>query len=185
MYLLTYIRELVKAEIERDESVAYPITDTDGNRKIGFCNTGYLLNQTLRQYDIKNSHCHISKKAYAKLKRYGLANVDLNEYLHNSNKIIKKKDKKSKKFNEEFIVDHVIPINMIIKDLVCLQETEDLSNEAIFHELNNIHLCILTKQENEKLNKRFKQFREGDHNFILKNKKGAYKQCGIEIWEGE
>lgn len=183
MYLFQYIRELSKASAVEGKNVTKKIIqDTNQARnELIICNANYLLGQTIRQYVVKDNHWHISKKAYEQLK--GLVTRDqLWDYTYNANHTFKDVFDISHKFNKFFTAEHVVPINAIITKLIEEAKENRLTDERIMQILDKIHICIITKDEDKRLNHGFRKNREGDYKQIIK-KNGAYAICGIEVIE--
>lgn len=131
----------------------------------------YLLGQTIRQYDVPTSNCHISKAA---LKLWNeLTSDDINKFLYREpvkcdiltdEKILPKyigshaePDEKEKitlhhndtfYFRDVFHVDHVIPVSMIFDELINL---DVITEESIQNILDKIHLCRILKSEDRRL----------------------------------
>ncbi len=181
MYIFQYIRELSKASAVEDKNVTKKrIIDTNktGNEII-ICNASYLLGQTIRQFVVKDNHWHISKKAYEQLK--GLVTQDqLWDYTYDANHAYKDASNVSHKFNKNFTVEHVVPVNKILTKLKEEAKANKLTDDRIMQILDEIHICIITKDEDKLLNHGFRKNREGDYKQIIE-KNGAYAICGIEV----
>ena len=142
-------------------------------------NKNYLLSQILRQYRIPKNHIFVSKKAKKLWHELTLNKCDIkdnsyrerieyigekNEYIFypykganrspdNNKKIVLKKNSKFY-FNDIFHFDHIIPISVIINNL---KEAHPLTYEQIAEILDNIYACIMLKEEDRNIKKRFKR----------------------------
>lgn len=181
MYLFQYIRELSKAAAIEDKNVTKKrIKDTNKEgSELVICNASYLLGQTIRQLIVEESHWHISKKAHEQLK--GLVTRDqLWDYTYNANYKYKDSSCVSHKFNENFTAEHVVPVNRILTELKEEAKANKLTDDRIKQILDEIHICIITKDEDNLLNNGFRKNREGNYRKII-GKNGAYNICGIDV----
>lgn len=145
-------------------------------------NNKYMLGQLLRQLKLNDNKYHVSIEAYKKLKKYDTT-CGIEQYLFNANKGIRKLNQKNKiKFNSEFHVEHVVAVIKIIEELQSL-DRRCLTNKEINRIINKMHVCVITKEENTKLDTNgYRTNRGNNYRSIID--KGAYKKCGIKVLEG-
>lgn len=152
----------------------------------------YLLGQIIRQYEIPKDHYYISKEAKAKWKT--LSNEDIWKYTHRN--IVKcsakneveikifngnKKEPEVKKiklgekfiFNDVFHDEHIIPVNIIIKELL---KIEKLSYKNVEEVLDKIYICRMLKEEDRSIEEKSK--RPFDFKKVIDE---IYKPKGIKI----
>lgn len=139
----------------------------------------YLLNQSIREYDILPDHRHLSKGAeglWKKLmpttenimkyhykqmvdcKNHSTNVVELHLYTGNNRKtfktiILKLGDKYKFEFRQVFHEEHVIPVQAIVDHLV-QQDVNTLNAESIKELLDEkLHICVILKDEDGRLPK--------------------------------
>ena len=158
-------------------------------------NCGYLLNQVLRNYQIRDDHYHISKKAaslWAMLTSDSIDGYTYDEmiqcdraddtevqvYKGSENEAKSKKIRKNAKikFNDAFHCEHTIPIKVIIWELKKLCDRNELTYENVERVLDNIHICRMLKTEDRRIEK--KSNRPFDYEAIVN---GIYKDANIEL----
>lgn len=165
----------------------------------------YILGQTLRHYQIPESHYCVSEKALSEWKEkfslnpYVLFSLDENgivqyrysETIHltketefEQSNITSNNRKKIKGrkfvFHKVFHEEHIVPINMIINEL---KELDELTYTNVLNVLDKIYICKMLKQEDEKLNDKGYKRKRSSTNFqdIINNE---YKDAGINvIWK--
>lgn len=167
--------------------------DSDGEETTLY-NCGYLLNQTIRQYKIKESHIFVSEKALLLWKK--IRNDDIRKYTYRNN-IIKENDMpvsidkykgatkepyeknyeikqgKSFVFNDVFTDEHVVTVSDIIKELCSLPTC---NTESVRDVLNNrLYICKMLKSEDWSIAKRKKRS-SLDYREIIINE---YKEAGV------
>jgi len=134
-------------------------------------NTSYLLNQTLRQYGLKQEHYFISEKAILLWERLTSEEI-MSRYYQDKVKcdrangiIVREYIGNSKQSNERLIAkddvityrsvfhdEHIVPINIIQQELNDLVTLDDESVKAV---LGKIRICRMLKEEDkETVNKR-------------------------------
>ena len=173
-----YLMELINAAKIKGESVDKKFSFNYNNEGFSIGSARYLLSQTLRQLIIDEAHWHISANAKALLesKEIDTSYSFLLPYTINANKTLKSMHSK---FNDVFMVEHVVPINCIMDELI---EEKDLSYDKIANKLLQIHVCIITKDEDQALRDNgYSRKREGDFVYIINQ--GAYKKSGIILAE--
>lgn len=167
--------------------------DEDNNLKI--FSPKYLLNQILRQISITNNNYYISRLAIQKwkeisdddIKNYSYRKIVTcnNEfpifvkcYKNNSKQYEEKILTKGNKFTykDVFHDEHMIPIDIIIKQLCDLDKNNNLSYENINKVLNQIYICKMLKEEDRKIKEKYK--RPFNLTEIIEN---IYKPVGINI----
>lgn len=153
----------------------------------------YLINQSIRQYDIPPNNLHVSEKALKQWK--DLTTSKIEDYHYNDKVIcdnqIKTKSIKlykgangkgnykklslgdSFKFNAIFHEDHVIPVSLILKEIVKL---EIINYNSIKDILDMMHICVILKEEDRKLG-RTKE-RDIDFNKTIVD---VYNKNGVEL----
>ena len=132
-------------------------------------NCGYLLSQILRHYQIPASQYFVSEKAFElwskistdsifnytyrdKVKKNVNGSILVDKY-KGGEKFPHKKDCEIKCgetliFNDIFIDEHVVPINIIIKNLLELQNLDYVSVKNV---LDKISICKLLKEEDRRI----------------------------------
>lgn len=145
----------------------------DENLSIGNC--GYLLGQTLRQYAVPEDHYFVSDEAYKlwlKIRTDSIFNYTYRDKIvkNNDDVVFIDKYKGSERkpyqenvqlsigdsfiFNDVFTDEHVVPINIIIKELISLQIYDYPSVKNI---LDKIYICKMLKGEDYRIAKRSKR----------------------------
>lgn len=81
------------------------------------------------------------------------------------------------------VFEHVIPFSIYCKKLLELYDNSELDVKRFKWLMSQIHVCIVTKEENKRLNKKNlscmpKNWQWGDNPFA------RYNACGIEVWKG-
>lgn len=152
----------------------------------------YLLNQVLRQYNIPQKNYFISVKAKQlwdqltdkdinnyfyreKIKCNNNQPVIVKSYIGTSNKFIEKTLKAGDSFiyKDIFHNEHIIPIEVVIKKLLAL---ENLCYNKVEEILDNIYVCRILKEEDRKIKQKHKRPDDLDH--IIKN---IYGNVDIEL----
>ena len=175
-----------------NKKTSFKIECTYNGKIYGLWNSSYLLGQIIRQYQISDDNYYISSKANALWERITKQNIWNYSY---RDKIFCESDEeinvKSYKgasseysiitlnsgvpfiFNDIFHDEHIIPINIIIKELESLPEYTYKTVEEI---LGQIKVCRMLKEEDREIKERCR--RPLDFNYIVEN---IYKKYGIEI----
>ena len=156
-------------------------------------NANYLLNQILRQYRINPDHIFVSVAADKRWRE--LTEKEMKDYNYtmevplkndaelelykgaekNHHKVNMAKGHKFK-FREIFHDEHIIPISMIIKKLIDLEE---LNYNNVQEILNNLYICRILKSESKIIDKNNKTDRDWNVNTTVKE---LFKnECGIEL----
>lgn len=154
------------------KSINYNKVIDDGKHKIE--GTKYLLNQILRQYDIPKQNYLITKKAidlWQQLSNDNINNyfyrdtvvckntlpVDVKIYKNNSNSFTYLTLNKDDKFTykDVFHNEHIIPIEIIIRQLVDLDKNNKLDYNNVENVLSNIYICRMLKEEDRKIKIKF------------------------------
>ncbi len=128
----------------------------------------YLLNQSIREYEIPSSNWHISVAArdlWDSLTTDSIWNYHYRDVVGCNNlqqpmsvELFRGASKEGGEkelfpndsflFNELFHEDHVIPVSMILDELI----NKNASNEAdIKTILDNMHICVILKEEDRKI----------------------------------
>lgn len=150
-----------------------------GQIKLNSCS--YLLNQTIRQYQIPENHYFISKKAFELWSKISTDSILKYTY---RDKIIKNipgivyidKYKGSEKlayekgclldkgdsfiYNDVFTDEHVVTVSNIIEELLMLTKIDDISIKSV---LDKIYICKMLKEEDRCIknkNRRSLDYRE-------------------------
>lgn len=143
-----------------------------GNQKLWGCE--YLLNQTIRQYEIPTDHYFVSEEAkklwdhitsdnitdFYYQKKLTLDRVDgsvkLRCYTGNSKKYTEWTPNKGDKltYRDVFHDEHIVPVKVIIDELVKLPE---LNYETVTKVLDNIRVCKMLKSEDKKITNKYKR----------------------------
>ncbi len=99
----------------------------------------------------------------------------------------KKWNEEHKNDNEKHVpllhFEHVIPYSVYCKKLLELYDNNELDVKRYEWLMSQIHVCIVTKNENECLNQKYlscmpKDWQWGDNPFA------RYDACGIKVWKG-
>lgn len=153
----------------------------------------YLINQSIRQYDIPSNHWHVSEKALELWNE--LTNSKIENY-HYNDKVICDKLSKPKsiklykggngkgtykklsygdsfKFNAVFHEDHVIPVSLISEKIV---NSKMINYSSIKDILDDMHICVILKKEDRRLGKT--KGRSLIFNDIIKD---VYNENGIKL----
>ncbi len=154
--------------------------------------TEYLLGQIIRQYAIDISHHFVSVAAMEKWKKIssepifkywyrmavtktteGVAEVE--KCVGSSKKFMEIKLEKGDTFifRDVFHDEHIVPVNMIIKELVKLQEPNYSNVKEI---LDKIYVCRMLKTEDRNIKNKSK--RSLDYEKVIANE---YRNVGIEV----
>lgn len=161
-YILQSISKLLEAyQILSTDKVCYAADITSIH---------YLLGQTIRAYKIPAANVHISEKAYEMWQQ--LTSESIDKYWYRETVVCNKLDpgkripassftgssKNSKKitlqrgdkfcFRDIFHVDHVIPVQLILKALTTIDPKD---TDAITSTLNKMHLCKILKSEDRSM----------------------------------
>ena len=157
-------------------------------------NCAYLLNQVIRQYSIPTSHFFISKKAFelwAKIRNDCIFNYTYRDKVVKNTRDIVSIDKykgsekepyskdhnllfgESFIFNDVFTDEHIVPINIIIKELLSLDTYDYLSVKKV---LDKIYICKLLKEEDYIIKNRSN--RSSDYREVILS---DYYDVGIRI----
>ena len=182
--LFEYIKQLVIAMNKGRSVIERNTVGRLNGKEIILGNARYLLSQTLRQLIIDKNHWHISKAAKEKMENDDGITVSydfLLKYMINANLTLKNNHKK---FNKEYAVDHVVPVSRIMNEMMKMEKAGELSYEAIMNKLDEIHVCIITHQEDDLLiTQKYRQKRDGSYEEIVRN--GAYAKVGIIVCESD
>jgi hypothetical protein len=123
-----------------------------------------ILVKTIRMIEYV-SNINVSKAAQDEADRLGLKS--LTEYRwEDQTKKSGMNDKKRKIFHWE----HYYPVEQIIKDLLSLS---DLDKESIYKVIKKTEIVWILKEENKKLDKKYKSFRPDPSK--------SYKEVGIDL----
>ena len=155
-------------------------------------NSDYLLGQIIRQYNISEDKFYISQKAnslWEQISKQNIWNYSYQDkvFCENEKEIIVKSYKGASSkystttlksgvrfiFNDVFHDEHVIPINVIIKELKSLSE---YTYKAVEEILDKIKVCRILKEEDREIKE--KSRRPSDFNYVVEN---IYKKYEIEI----
>ena len=196
------IISLVNSLKEPTEFKQHYIKSSFENKNYCIYNAEYLLNQILRQISIPDDHYLISKGAkdlWDKLSPNGKNGNKISDYWYrevltvNSKTSVNVKEFKGASksatnvpltkgstfiFNDVFHLEHVIPIQMIIDELTRLSKAGELNYQSLAHVLNMIYVCRMTKEEDRKIEPRYKSQRFLD---LEKVKSEVYAPVGIEV----
>jgi len=126
----------------------------------------YLLRQTIRQINIPHSNMYVSEKALNLWKSITDDNIKqkcyndnvkckLEEWIHKkyvgakkSAEIVKTCKGQFFKFNDVFLDEHIIPVEIIIRELLCLDtDSPDIYNQ-IDLTIKKLAVCKILKEEN-------------------------------------
>lgn len=105
---------------------------------------GYLLNQSIRQYQPDIDFLHVSKAAKEKWFSTTPANEDIRKYEHTA--MYSLNNGKRVEFNKTYITEHTICVSDIIDDLV---SKSNILRQDIANTLDQIHLSRILKTEDD------------------------------------
>ena len=157
----------------------------------------YLLGQSIRQYDIPEKKYHISvcaKQRWQELSKDIIANYWYRKQVKCDNlKVPKSYDlyKGSTKkgvpttlnpmasftFRDMFHEEHIIPVKIILEKLI---GTTTINDKTIKGILDDMHICIILKEEDRMINQKFGKTANRRDNFA-QNVKCIYNACGINL----
>lgn len=105
---------------------------------------GYLLNQSIRQYQPDIDFLHVSKAAKEKWFSTTPANEDIRKYEHTA--MYSLNNGKRVEFNKTYITEHTICVSDIIDDLLGIS---NITKQVIASKLSLIHLSRILKTEDD------------------------------------
>lgn len=154
----------------------------------------YLLNQSIREYDIPSDNRHVSKAALILWK--DLTKEDIKNYHYRdvvkcdnlkqpwNTDLFQGANKEGNEreifpydsflFNELFHEDHVIPVSLILKEIVKL---EIINYNSIKDILDMMHICVILKEEDRKLGRTKERYI--DYNKTIED---VYNKNGVELF---
>lgn len=189
-----FILDLIISLTQASKSPKAQDNIKDGKHQINSCR--YLLNQVLRQYQIPEDHYYVTEKANDLWNRLETGeNIKTKFYkeaivCHNKQPILaatyKGNETKSCgykklingqtfKYREVFHNEHIVPIELIIRELLEIDPTY----ENVEKVLDKIYICRMLKSENAELGSKFKR-NSLDKDEIIKN---LYEPKGIFIYK--
>lgn len=132
--------------------------------KVDTDSIGYLIGQTIRQYQLPLDHYVISEKANSSWECLTSQNIKdsfykssvqcdrvsgsviLDKYVGSSKTGLKTEISKNEhiRFNDYFHCDHIIPVKLVIEKLL---SEEELSPVSICNILDEMYICIMLKSE--------------------------------------
>lgn len=153
----------------------------------------YLINQTIRAYDIPENNHHLSQRAFDRWNELSTEDIMKKHY---KDKVVCDKltgpveyvlytgasktgtptslTKGSEfEFRKMFHEDHVIPVSMIFDEMVKMLVVDKQSIENL---LNGMHMCVLLKKEDRKIGKTRGRSLDFD-----KTIEDVYKRYGISL----
>lgn len=153
----------------------------------------YLIGQSIREYDIPNVNRHVSQAAQKRWDGLSTNNIfnyhykdivvcdrlsrsikyELFEGANKKGKLTRLSKNSRFEFRKMFHEDHVIPVSLILDELLKLTKVNYSSIEKL---LNDIHICVLLKEEDRKISRT--KGRELCH---LYNIKEIYNKNGIFV----
>lgn len=146
-------------------------------------NTQYLFNQIMRQINVPAERYLISRGAqelWDKLAPEGKNGTDITNYwyrekltVHNKEPIVVKSykgasnnydeitlvDGKTFVFNDLFHLEHTIPVNMIIDELLKLSDDNRLNYQTVAETINKMYICRMLKSEDRSIDPQYKSKR--------------------------
>lgn len=156
-----FIIYLIRSYNEKESSPNYPLSDYSikGSAK-------YLLRQIIRQINIPHTNMYVSEKALARWNK--ITNDNIKEKCYNdrvkckidwldrpkyigASKTFQTKETyqgKSFKYNEVFLDEHIVPVEIIIRELLKLDTISKNIYNQIDLILQNLTVCKILKEEN-------------------------------------
>lgn len=154
----------------------------------------YLLNQSIREYEIPSDNWHVSKAALAlwedltkeDIKNYHYRDVVKCDNLkqpwntdlfQGANKEGDEREifpNDSFLFNELFHEDHVIPVSLILEEII---KSPIIDYNSIKTILDKMHICVILKEEDRKLGRT--KGRNIDFNKTIVD---VYNKNGVELF---
>lgn len=148
-------------------------------KKYHIWNADYLLNQILRQISIPEDHILLSKAAKEKWEQLNPSgkkgSLITNYYYHEKlkahcNEQVKVKCYKGAEtkeykteikngevfiFRDVFHYEHTIPISAIIKELLKVDEKNNLNYDSVSRVLNKMYICRMLKEEDRNIDEKY------------------------------
>lgn len=185
---------IIKSIITLLDAYNKTLSDKSNQGKRNSNSLKYLINQSIRQYDIPSDNWHVSKAAITLWE--DLTNSKIEDY-HYNDKVICDKQKKTKsiklykgangkgtykklslgdsfKFNAIFHEDHVIPVSLILKEIV---NSKSINYSSIKENLEKMHICVILKEEDRKLGRTKERYL--DYNKTIED---VYNKNGVELF---
>ena len=167
------------------------LSSTGGELRLNGCS--YLLNQTIRQYQLSQDHYHVSEKAQKLWDSISTDSIFNYTYRDKVTKdvegevvIEKFRGGEGKSyatttikcgdyfvFKDVFTDEHIVTVSNIIGELLNLPE---YNYEAIENVLNKIHVCKMLKSEDRSIKR--KRNRSTDYREVVVS---VYKDAGIKL----
>lgn len=176
------------------------------DKKYFIWNTHYLLGQILRQVNIPEDYILLSKGAKEKweqLSPVGKNGSDITNYYYRESLIAnckepvevqeyKGSESKGEKrtitngetfiFRDIFHLEHTIPINVIIDELLKLSNENNLNYDSVSSVLNKMYICRMLKEEDRKsIDPKHKSKRSIEIETVLKEVYKVDEPNGIKI----
>ena len=159
----------------------------------------YLLNQSIREYNIPLENRHVSKKANNLWKKITTKDIrtfhyrdkvvceNLKSPIHNVmfyNSAHKNgmpqtlsSNTNSFPFNNVFHEEHIVPVSLILNEMVKMDTFDDNSIKA---QLDKMHLCVMLKKEDRAINSKMGKTANRTLNFDT-NVNNIYGECDITL----
>ena len=169
----------------------------EGDNKKEMDSLRYLLNQSIRQYDIPKENYHISvgaKQRWEELCSDNIANYSYHKkvrcdklqsaasylFYKGSSKEGTEcplEPRESFTFRGMFHEEHIIPVSFILQKLI---EVSDVSEQTVKGILDGMHICVILKEEDRKMNSKSGRT-AGRTGSFAENEKNVYNECGITL----
>lgn len=185
---------IIKSIITLLDAYNKTLSDKSNQGKRNSNSLKYLINQSIREYEIPSDNWHVSKAALALWK--DLTKEDIKNYHYRD--VVKCDNLKqpwntdlfqgankegdereifpndSFLFNELFHEDHVIPVSLILEEIVKLKK---INYKSIKEVLDKMHICVILKEEDRKLGRT--KGRNIDFNKTIVD---VYNKNGVELF---
>lgn len=158
----------------------------------------YLLGQSIRQYDIPKKNYHISEGAKKRWEE--LSSDPIEKYWYRKKvecnklqfpklyKVFRGSESEGKEieikpggsfiFRDMFHEEHIIPVALILDKMI--NETNSIDRTAIQNLLENMHMCIILKEEDRDINHYLGRTARRTLDFAS-NVKNIYDKRGIKL----
>ena len=200
--VLDIIISLLEGFKEEKEYKQHQLTSISNGRKYCIYNADYLLNQILRNLYLPDDHYLLSKGAkelWDKLSPTGENGGDIQKYWYREKLVVKCKTpvkvnefkgasnkgiERTLEYGNSFIfrdifhLEHMIPIEVIIKQLERLVDENNLTYDSVSEVLDKIYICRITKEEDRNIDPKYKSDRSFD---LQEVKQLVYSEAKIEI----
>ena len=185
---------IIKSIITLLDAYNKTLSDKSNQGKRNSNSLKYLINQSIRQYDIPSDNWHVSNAALTLW--YNLTKEDIKNYHYRDavtcdnlkqpwntdlfQGAYKEGDEReifpndSFLFNELFHEDHVIPVSLILEEII---KSPIIDYNSIKTILDKMHICVILKEEDRKLGRT-----KGRDLVFNKTIVDVYNKNGVELF---